>query len=198
MNNMTNIVKMNPAGSAVSAEEIRLIDLAREGDREAFSRVYDLHKDGLFRYALYRLGSPEDAQDAVQECVLAAFKQIGQLRSSEAFRGWIYKILSACCSRLIRGSVIRREKDEKLKEQVSSERIGDPQQMTVESLVLNQALGRLDQLSRDIVLLSVVGGFSSAEVSELTGIRPGSVRSRLSRGLKKMRDYLEEQDEQRA
>ena len=59
--------------------------------------------------------------------------------------------------------------------------------------MLEQAFSHLDEQSRDIVLLSVVGGFTSEEVGRMVGLRPGSVRSRLSRSLKKMRECLEDE-----
>ena len=63
----------------------RLINEAIAGSREAFAALYGAYRDRLYRYALYRLGSPEEAEDAVSECVLAAWKGIGSLRNSRAF-----------------------------------------------------------------------------------------------------------------
>ena len=177
----------------------KLIDLARSGSCDAFCRLYERHRDSLYRYALYRLGSPEDAEDAVQECVLSAWRQIRGLRSTEAFKTWIFRILAGCCSRMIRGSIRHREKLEMVKSSTApADAAATPETsvqvrsgLSVDSMVLQDALDQLDPESRDIVLLTVVGGFTSSEVSALVGIRPGSVRSRLSRSLGKMRLYLE-------
>ena len=56
---------------------------------------------------------------------------------------------------------------------------------------LAQALDILSSDEKEIVLLSVVGGFTSKEISKITGLTAGSVRSKLSRSLAKMRNYLE-------
>ena len=58
------------------------------------------------------------------------------------------------------------------------------------SVELAEALAILKEDEREIVLLSIVGGLSSTEVSSLTGLAPGSVRSKLSRSLAKMREFL--------
>ena len=77
--------------------EEKLINEAIAGSKEAFCSLYGEYKDRLYRYALYRLGVPADAEDAVSECVLAAWKCIGSLRSAKAFSSWIFWILSYCC-----------------------------------------------------------------------------------------------------
>ena len=58
------------------------------------------------------------------------------------------------------------------------------------SVELAEALSQLKEEERDIVLLSIIGGLSSTEISALTGLASGSVRSKLSRSLAKMREFL--------
>ncbi len=166
--------------------EIRLVESARQGNRDAFCELYGLYKDRLYRYAFYRLGSPEDAEDAVSDCILAAWKQIGQVRSAEAFPAWLYRILSGSCNRRIRETVVRRnlQMETQAGWQPSEEHPGG-------SLELAEALSQLDLQSRDIVLLSVVAGLDSSEIAKITGLTASGVRSRLSRSLAKMRKFLE-------
>ena len=59
----------------------KLIKEAIAGSKEAFCSLYGKYKDRLYRYALYRLNDPTEAEDAVSECVLAAWQSIGSLRS---------------------------------------------------------------------------------------------------------------------
>ena len=162
------------------------MDSARQGSQDAFCELYGLYKDRLYRYALYRLGSPEDAEDAVSDCILSAWKQIGQVREAAAFPSWIYRILSGCCGKKIREEISLR--------MLRSETEANWQEPSVQpsrSLELEEALNHLDPESRNIVLLAVVAGLSSAEIAEITGLSAGGVRSRQSRSLAKMRKYLE-------
>lgn len=166
----------------------RLVKEAIAGSREAFCRLYAEYKDKLYRYALYRLGDPSDAEDAVSECVLAAWKGIGSLRSEKAFGTWIFRILSACCASHIKEAIKTRENMERMQS-------GAPEKAPFASspslsVELAEALAILREDEREIVLLSIVGGLSSTEVSGLTGLAPGSVRSKLSRSLAKMREFL--------
>ena len=69
------------------------VKLARNGDTDAFARLYaEVYKD-LYHIALYSLGNVHDACDAVSDTVLDAFCSIGRLRDEKAFRSWIMRIL---------------------------------------------------------------------------------------------------------
>ncbi|MBQ9014979.1 MAG: RNA polymerase sigma factor [Firmicutes bacterium] len=195
--------------------ERELINLSRGGDADAFCRLYSLYKTRLYRYAFYRLGNETDAEDAVSDCVLSAWKQIGQVREPDAFAGWLFRILSGCCARLIQQQIRRRElagaavRSGKVAVTAASGEAA----MTVPSggsiaaaqpaaavpatttdtdtwLILQEALDQLSERDRDIVLLSAVGGLTSEEIGEMHGLSSGSVRSILSRSLKKVRGYF--------
>ena len=161
--------------------EITLAERARKGSKDAFCGLYGLYKDRYYRYALYRLGDPREAEEAVSECALALWQQIGKLREPAAFAAWSFKILSRCCMKQIQG----RRKD------VSLTAVPEPSEApgTETRLMLEEALATLTEQERDIVLWSVVAGLNSTEIGELTGMAPGSVRSSLSRSLKKLRQY---------
>lgn len=66
-------------------------------------------------------------------------------------------------------------------------RVSVPASLSIE---LSEALSQLREEERNIVLLSIIGGLSSTEIAALTGLAPGSVRSKLSRSLAKMREFL--------
>ena len=165
----------------------RLINEAIAGSREAFAELYGSYRDRLYRYALYRLGSPEDAEDAVGECVLAAWKSIRSLRSSKAFSSWIFRILSNCCASRIKEAIGSRGNVENIIREGSFMPEGRSPSLAVE---LSEALAELSDQDREIVLLSVIAGMTGSEIAEQTGLPAGTVRSKLSRSLAKMRDFL--------
>ena len=177
-------------------QELELIAKAVSGDQKAFCGVYDLYKDRLFRYAFYRLGNRQDAEDAVSECVLSMWKQLGSLRKPEAFAAWAFRILAACCAKMIKKQIDDRNTislDDYRVDAAASETAsgGSGPKNADTALALREALECLSEEERNIVLLSVVGGLKSGEIAENTGMTPGSVRSSLSRSLKKVRGYLE-------
>lgn len=179
---------------------------------DKFCALYDPLKDRLFRYAFYRLGNQQDAEDAVSECVLSAYRQFAQLREPGAFAGWIFKILSGVCGRMIEKQIEDRTNriypltsgENSCSQPVSDNPAtgqpvsgnDDPADEAALRVDLQRALDQLSTEEREIVLLSVVAGFSSKEIAQMLGSRPGTIRSRQSRSLAKMRAYLGGKHEQ--
>ena len=164
----------------------KLINEAIAGSKEAFCSLYGSYKNRLYRYALYRLGDPTEAEDAVSDCVLAAWQGIGSLRSEKAFGSWIFRILSNCCASRIKEMIGTRVSLERIYE-AGADSVSVPPSLSIE---LTEALSQLRDEERNVVLLSIIGGLSSTEIASLTGLAPGSVRSKLSRSLAKMREFL--------
>lgn len=171
-----------------SMQDKELAVMAKSGDRDAFAMLYNRYKDRLYRYAFYKLGNSDDAEDAVSDCVLSAYSQISKLKKSDAFSSWIFRILYCSCN-----AVIKRQIDAR-----SNANIDDMQEKllvsddnAIEKTELSQALDILADDEREIVLLSVVAGFNSKEIAKTCDLTAGAVRSKLSRSLKKMRDFLE-------
>jgi RNA polymerase sigma-70 factor (ECF subfamily) len=168
----------------------KLINEAIAGSKEAFCSLYGEYKDKLYRYALYRLGDPSDAEDAVSECVLAAWQGLPGLRKPEAFGSWIFRILHACCAKRIKDSIRLRENMQRIYTEGGSGPSDAGSSQASLSVELTEALSQLNEEERNIVLLSVLGDLTSREISEITSLTPGAVRSKLSRSLAKMREYL--------
>ena len=165
-----------------------LTEQAKAGDPEAFGQLYEAHARDMYRYALYALGSETLAQDAVQQAALSAWRNIRALRDPERFRPWLLRILCNTCKRQLRRKYAARETDS------LEERFQDlPAQDAPlgRALELRQALAALPAGEREILLLSVLGGYDSREIGLALGLPAGTVRSKLSRALSKLRkEYL--------
>ncbi len=160
-----------------------LVLVAKQGDKDAFAQLYQhIYKD-LYKFAYYTLKNDEDAQDAVSEAVMDAYSGISKLKSADAFKSWMFKILSAKCKRKLK-SYVQRNKESDL----------DDVELSVngseESLELKQALSILTDEERMIVSLTVFGGYDSSEIAKMLNLNRNTVRSKHSRALAKMRDVL--------
>lgn len=153
-----------------------------------FASFMSFIKTGFIGMPIIKLSSEADAEDAVMDCVLCAWQGIKQLKKAEAFPAWIFKILRSSCAKYI---------DYQAKSRVNSSLAEMQNDASLSychsdlSLELKQALDKLQSDEKDIVLLCLVAGFTSKECSKIVGIKPSSVRSKLSRSLAKMRNYLE-------
>lgn len=162
-----------------------VIQMAVNGDKIAFAKLYSRYKDRLYRYAYFKLGNDTDAQDAVADCIVCAYQSIGILKNDKAFDAWIFKILyRSCCAIIKRQIELKNTGNLDDRENLTFEEPG------FESVELKDALKELNETDRDIVLLSAVAGFNSREIGRLLGLKPNTVRSRLSRALAKMKAFL--------
>lgn len=167
--------------------EKELVVKAKAGDAKAFTALYVVYKQKLYSYAFYRLGNAADAEDAVQDCVLSAFEQIDKLKKAEAFSLWIFRILYCCCTSLMKEQIRQRNTDN-IDDYANIFAVTYDE--TNEQTELKQALKVLNDEEREIVLLSVVAGFKSREIAKISGLTAGSVRSKLSRSLAKLKNEL--------
>ena len=161
------------------------IERARDGDREAFGRLYEAVALDLYRMALYTLGDPQDAEDMVAETFLEAWKGIHNLRETDRFRQWMLRILSVRCKRRVARYIQEKgniDIDDYLEEGVPD--TGGPR------AEVRDAMARLAPEERQIVLLSVLEGYTMREIAGMLGLPQGTVSSKLHRTLKKLRQML--------
>lgn len=159
-----------------------LIRQAQQGDAHAFAALYESVYKDLYRFAVCTLRHAQDAEDAVSETVLDAFAQIHTLREAAAFKSWIFRILTAKCSRRIRQyQNAPLELDETIVGQMDT---------LHEQTDLRRALASLPEEDRLIISMNIFAGYSSQEIGVLLNMKPGTVRSRQSRALKKLETML--------
>jgi RNA polymerase sigma-70 factor (ECF subfamily) len=166
-------------------KEKELVLLAKSGDKDAFCKLYGLVKDKLYRYAFYHLGNRHDAEDAVSDCVVSAYQQIVNLKNPHAFYSWIFRILHVSCLPYINLQAQQRKTE-------NLEHCKTLQTNETHGIEIREALEQLKKDEQEIVLLAVIAGLKSKEIAKITGMTAGSVRSKLSRSLAKMRIFLEE------
>ena len=78
--------------STQTAQVSALVERARGGDRGAFEKLIVLHQDEIFRVVFFRTRSRIDSEDLVQDIFMSAFKYLPQLKDSDRFRPWLYRI----------------------------------------------------------------------------------------------------------
>ena len=161
-------------------QELQLVRRAQSGDTGAFAQLYEGVYQDLYRFALYVLKHPQDAQDVVSDTVMDAFAQIGELRKSEAFRAWIFRILSNKCKRKLKEYATRPEElTPELLEHLGKS--GMDEHAAVRSLFFE-----LPSEERMIIAMHLFCGYSSKEIEKLLDLNENTVRSKESRGIKKM------------
>lgn len=183
-------------------DETSLIAASQQGKTWAFNELVVRYEQLVYSLAYRMLGDGAEAADATQEAFLTAFQHIRELRGS--FRAWLLRIATNKCYDQLRA---RRRRPTVPLESVgldgSGVEPGIPWEATPEAWALRaetvatiqRGLAALPADQRAAVVLCDVHGLSYEEVAEATGSSLGTVKSRLSRGRARLRDYLRQQGE---
>ncbi len=174
-------------GKKISEE---LVIRARNGETEAFCQVYDEIKDEMYRFALYTLGNAGDAEDVVSEAFMEAYRGISKLKEPAAFRSWIFRILRVRCSKKI-AEYIGKRSVFNIEDFALSERSEEGVESAAERKVL--LLSALEKLSADermILMMSVLQGYTTLEISKIMRRPHGTVSSKLCRTYAKLKKEL--------
>lgn len=166
-----------------------LVQKAKCGDTEAFASLYREVYEDLYRFALYILKNPADAQDTVSDTVMDAFASIHKLRKNEAFKSWIFRILSNKCRKKLKEYTHRPAQLEESKAEWDAHftKGGVEEDAQIRMLFME-----LPQEERMIIAMHLFGGFTCKEIARQLHMNENTVRSKESRALKKMREQWEQ------
>ena len=171
--------------------DLKKVEAARQGDKDCFAQVYEGIASDLYRVALYTLGNSHDAEDAVSETFIEAWKGITGLRDVNSFKPWMMKILSVRCKRKVADYVKHKNTFDIDNFIASLTSDGDVSQDVSEQVTVLGALSRLNTRERQIIALSVLQGYTTKEISRILGTPQGTVSSKLHRSLAKLRKMLD-------
>lgn len=167
---------------------LELVKAARAGDTQAFAELYEAIYKDLYRFALYTLRNETDAEDAVSEAVTDAYASIHKLRSVDAFKAWMFRILSNKCKNRLK-EYTRKHVDLEEAEGVAYQ----TQEMT-ESLYIRKLFGELADEERLIISMHVFGGYTSREIAHMLHMNANTVRTKESRALKRLAEKIDSQE----
>ena len=175
--------------------EAALVERARRGDAVAYEALVRAHQDIAFRTACLFAGSAADAEEAAQEAFVKAWRALPRFRPDAPFRPWLLAIV-ANEARNRRRAAGRRAglALRAAQERVSGDAAPSPEAALLaggERRELLAALGALDERDRAVIACRHLLDLSERETAEVLGCRPGTVKSRLSRALGRMRAELE-------
>lgn len=171
--------------------DAELVVRTRAGDPDAFGTLVSRYYDACWRFAYHMLGERADAEDVVQDSFLRAYLAIGRYDERDQFRGWLFRILTNQCRNALtsRGRRTRRF----VQDEIALESAPAPPPgfaSGVEDAVLVHALGQLDPLQREALLLKYAEGLEYGEMSAMTGAGESALKMRVKRGSERMRALL--------
>ena len=175
--------------------EPELLAAAQAGDDDALGALLAQHQDQIYRFGLRMCRDPEDARDVVQDTLLAMARGVRDFRGGSSLSTWLYTIARSYCIKKRRKSKFAPAETASLDDDAHA--IADPARGPDEALAgkrvataLEEAIGELEPMYREVLVLRDVEGLSAAEVAEVLGVSVDAVKSRLHRARSAVRTAL--------
>ena len=184
-------------------DELALIASAQKGDLRAFNQLVLLYQSMAYNVAYRILSDPDAAADATQDAFFSAYKAMKKFRGG-SFKAWLLRIVTNACYDQLRVKKRRPTSslDDLPVESEHSQFLRDESESPDEFLerqelgqFLQHGISALPIEQRAVLVLSDVQGLSYQEVAEIMDLSLGTVKSRLSRGRARLRDFLLERGE---
>ena len=192
-----------PEPSSSFAAEAELLERLRQGDEEACERLVREQSGRLLAVARRYLRSEEDARDAVQDAFVAAFRSIGRFQGGSSLSTWLHRIAINACLMKLRSS--RRRPEASIEDLLprfdeTGHRVAEPEEWrdsAEESIdrsqtrrLVREAIGRLPERYRTILMLRDIEELSTAEAAGILGLSENAVKIRLHRARQALRTVL--------
>ena len=165
-----------------------LVEAAQHGDHEAFEVLATSAGDRLYAVAFLILRAADLAEDAVQEALVRAWKQLPALRDPDKFDAWLHRLLVNACAD--QGRQLRRW-SQQVRPIARDTSTGDHAGSVADRDQLERGFSRLKPEQRAVLVLHYYNGFSTAEIAGILSIPQGTARSRLHYATEAMRAALE-------
>ena len=177
------------AKTAIHDDDAGLVERAREGERMAFEELYRRHRNHVYGL-VWRLcgGDHALAEDLLQEAFVRAWQKLDSFRGDSRFGTWLHR-LSANVALSERRSRMRRVgRETELEGAVERQATGEKDVYAGQRMDLEQAIARLPERARTVLILFDIEGYSHAEIANLAGMAEGSSKAQLHRARKLVRE----------
>jgi RNA polymerase sigma-70 factor (ECF subfamily) len=163
-----------------------LVKKAKKGDKEALVQLIMIKKQEYYKLAYTYMKNKEDALDAMEDMIVIIYEKIYKLKKETAFYSWSKTILVNCCK-----SLLRRKKKIISLEAIREETHEGGFEQKDEELMLKKYLSQLNEKHQEVIKLRYFLDLDYQTIADIVKIPLGTVKSRISVGLKKLKESLE-------
>ena len=178
-----------PESGPDSAPDAAIVRLVLAGDADAFARLVDRHHARCLRVATHLLGDADEAEDAVQDAFVRAYRHLGSYRERDRFGAWMLRIVVNQCrtraakaARFTRFDTVQHEPDAQH---------GADFEANDRRAELAHALAQLGPEQREAIVLRFTEELTYEEISALTGVGISALKMRVKRAREQLRLVLE-------
>ena len=171
---------------------VGLVERAMEGDRDAFTQLAGQYSDRCYALAYRILRDAHRAQDATQQALFGAWRDLPKLKETDRFEAWLYRLVVNACYTEARGHRRWSAKVQLLSAQPTPDEPDVARSVTRRG-ELEDAFRKLNPERRAVVVLHHYLGYSLTEIASTLGIPVGTVRSRLHYAVRQLRTVLDDE-----
>ena len=190
--------------SATQDIDTALVRSFLAGEREAFDKLVVRYRNRVFNICYRFLGDYQDAEDTAQDIFLKVYRSLKQFKFRSSFYTWLYRIAVNTCKNRLKSQGRTRMKmrftlsdDEGNDSSHPSRIIADESRNPLTEIekkermkLIQKAIDSLSADQKAVVILRDIEGLSYEEIADITGIKPGTLKSRLSRARFGLREKL--------
>ena len=181
--------------------ELELVARAKQGDQDAFSQLVEINQNKIYSLTLRMTGNPEDGADLAQEAFLRAWHTLPSFQEESSFSTWLYRLASNLCIDFLRKEKRRKtainstsldDEENAVSTEVPDHRFTPENELERKELrrSVSQALLKLSDDHRQVLILRELDGLSYSEISERLNLEEGTVKSRIARARLSLRNIL--------
>ncbi|WP_432559552.1 RNA polymerase sigma factor [Granulicoccus sp. GXG6511] len=176
---------MSGSSGAPPMSRHELLVRAKGGDGQAFADLVRPHRSMLWAVCLRVTNHPQDAEDALQDCLVAAWHNLANFRGESAISTWLYRIASNAAVAIAK----KRNRVDPVEEIILP--ASDDSGQVEARMVVAEALGQLTPEHREILVLRELCDMTYDQIADQQGVGVQTVKSRLNRARSRMREVLE-------
>lgn len=172
-------------------DEQRWVQQVLAGDKQAYAHIINKYKNQLYATILRMTKNPQDAQDLIQDAFIKVYRNLDKYDRSGSFAGWLYRVSINHCM-----DEFRKKRFATVQVEIDDEMSVNPNHPELvflkkeKSRQLERLIATLPEDERLIILLRYVNDMSYDEIGELMEVPLSTVRNKLHRAKKKMRDTV--------
>jgi len=175
--------------STILNPHAELIEQCRQGNREAFYRLYKLYAKSMYNVGYRIVNDTGEAEDVLQEAFISAFRNLHYYRGDASFGSWLKRIV---VNKAI--NAIKKRRMEQLPENEDfdmAEKVQDERDFPFTVEMVRKAIAELPDGYRAVLSLYLLEGYDHGEIAEILGISESTSKSQFNRSKKKLRTILE-------
>ena len=181
---------------SLNSDELEtLVSAVRQGETEKYEPIVRAFQQPIFRYCYRLFANRQDAEDAVQDILVKAYRSLGQYRRADNFQAWLYRIAYRHCLNVLRRRRIHRQVMKMLRPETVT---AGPEQELDDRLYhpsLARALAELSPRERSLLILRAFEEKSFAELGHIMQTSPNALVKRMQRIKQKVRTSMKSKED---